>query len=357
MKQEQMKIWERFLKGLLVMTGILFIATGSGYLFRYLGFSEENIIIVYILGVLIIAIITVNRGWSVCYSLLSVLLFNFLFTEPRFTFSSYDYGYPVTFVTVFIAAMIVSNLTIQIRKQGYRAEQMALRTRILLETNQMLQKAKNADEMIEEKCMEMFMPQISADTLKNADLSGTSLGELNQDQLADINNLDWNQLGINIQDILNIIGEIPKEVQIQEIENAALPEFLKNRLLENNNSTIYQELGVKSFPEYAASYIARMILKVVAFLVTFILVWILVRALMAAVDLIGELPILGFFNHLGGAVVGAAAALVIVWLLFLIITLLYNNAIGQSCFEMIEKSSILTFLYDNNILITKLLSF
>ena len=35
-----------------------------------------------------------------------------------------------------------------------------------------------ADEMIEEKCMEMFMPQISADTLKNADLSGTSLGEL-----------------------------------------------------------------------------------------------------------------------------------------------------------------------------------
>ena len=53
-----------------------------------------------------------------------------------------------------------------------------------------------ADEMIEEKCMEMFMPQISADTLKNADLSGTSLGELNQDQLADINNLDWNKLGI-----------------------------------------------------------------------------------------------------------------------------------------------------------------
>ena len=68
---------------------------------------------------------------------------------------------------------------------------------------------------------------------------------------------------------------------------------------------------------------------------------------MAAVDLIGELPILGFFNHLGGAVVGAAAALVIVWLLFLIITLLYNNAIGQSCFEMIEKKQYSDiFLYD-----------
>mgnify|MGYP002246995087 CR=1 FL=1 len=214
-----------------------------------------------------------------------------------------------------------------------------------------------ADEMIEEKCMEMFMPQISADTLKNDRFKRDfTWGIESGFRLADINNLDWNQLGINIQDILNIIGEIPKECRFRRLK-CSIAGVLKNRLLENNNSTIYQELGVKSFPEYAASYIARMILKVVAFLVTFILVWILVRALMAAVDLIGELPILGFFNHLGGAVVGAAAALLIVWLLFLIITLLYNNAIGQSCFEMIEKSSILTFLYDNNILITKLLSF
>ena len=42
MKQEQMKIWERFLKGLLVMTGILFIATGIGYLFRYLGIFRRK---------------------------------------------------------------------------------------------------------------------------------------------------------------------------------------------------------------------------------------------------------------------------------------------------------------------------
>ena len=83
-------------------------------------------------------------------SLLSVLLFNFLFTEPVFTFSAYGSGYPMTFIIVFIAAMIVSNLAIQIRRQGHRAEQMALRTRILLETNQMLQKAKDAEEMMEE---------------------------------------------------------------------------------------------------------------------------------------------------------------------------------------------------------------
>ena len=214
-----------------------------------------------------------------------------------------------------------------------------------------------ADELIEEKCMEVFMPDLSAESLKEKDLSDTPLGALNEDQIADINNLDFSRLGISIQELLNVIGEIPKEVQIQKIEQAELPQFVKDRLLENNNSIIYEELGVKTFPEYAASYISRMILNVVSFLVTFILVWILVKALMAAVDLLGELPVLGFVNHLGGAVIGAGAALLIVWLLFLIITLLYSNQVGQACFEMIEQSSILTFLYDSNVLITKLLSF
>ena len=150
MKFERTGDWKRFLKGFCVMIGILLAATVVCFLFQQLGFSEENMIIVYILGVLIIAIITVNRGWSVLSSLLSVLLFNFLFTEPVFTFSAYGSGYPMTFIIVFIAAMIVSNLAIQIRRQGHRAEQMALRTRILLETNQMLQKAKDAEEMMEE---------------------------------------------------------------------------------------------------------------------------------------------------------------------------------------------------------------
>lgn len=77
MKFERTGDWKRFLKGFCVMIGILLAATVVCFLFQQLGFSEENMIIVYILGVLIIAIITVNRGWSVLSSLLSVLLFNF----------------------------------------------------------------------------------------------------------------------------------------------------------------------------------------------------------------------------------------------------------------------------------------
>lgn len=213
------------------------------------------------------------------------------------------------------------------------------------------------DEMIEEKCMEVFMPEVNVEELKKKDLSATPLSVLDEDQLSDFNNLDWNRLGISIRDVVDVIGDIPKETQIKAIENAILPQFFKNLLLENNNSAIYQELEVRTFPEYVASYISRMLIKLLAFLVTFILVFILVRALMAAVDLIGELPVLGTLNHIGGAVAGGAAALLVVWILFLIMTAAYSTKAGQACFAMIDQSSILTFLYEKDILLTKLIAF
>lgn len=138
------------IKGFLTMAVVMVLATGLGFLFHYLGFREVNIIIVYILGVLIIAVITASRLWSILASLFSVLLFNFLFTVPRFTFWTYGSEYPVTFAIVFLAAVIVSNLTIQLRRQAEQSNRMAQRSKILLETNQILQKATNKDEIIEE---------------------------------------------------------------------------------------------------------------------------------------------------------------------------------------------------------------
>ena len=128
-------------------------------------------------------------------------------------------------------------------------------------------------------------------------------------------------------------------------------------LVENNNSEIYDELGVSKFPNYVAEYISRMVIKILSFLVTFVLTFVIVRALMVAVDIIGELPMLGFLNHCGGGVLGLGVALVIVWLLFLVLTLIYSTDVGKQCFELIEKSPVLMGLYQMNPLLTKLLSF
>ena len=90
-----------------------------------------------------------------------------------------------------------------------------------------LSKYTPVDDYIQEKIVETFMPDISSEQLSQADLSGTPLEELTPEQLADPESLNWDLLGITADDILSVIGEIPKDVQIQEIENSTLPQFLK----------------------------------------------------------------------------------------------------------------------------------
>ena len=57
----------------------LLLATLLGYLFYAVGFTEANIITVYILGVVILSVVTTNRLCSLLASVGSVLIFNFFF--------------------------------------------------------------------------------------------------------------------------------------------------------------------------------------------------------------------------------------------------------------------------------------
>ena len=66
---------------------------------------------------------------------------------------------------------------------------------------------------------------------------------------------------------------------------------------------------------------------------------------------------LGLANHIAGGALGLLLALVIVWIGFLIMTLAYTTEAGSACFEMVEKSSILRFLYETNPLLIRLLKF
>lgn len=127
---------------------ILVLATLVGLVFRRMGFSEANIITVYILSVLVTAIITTQKTYSLISSVISVLTFNFFFTVPRFTFNAYDSGYPVTFLIMFISAFITSSLAVKIKQNARRSAQTAYRTKILLDTNQLLQKAKEKKDII-----------------------------------------------------------------------------------------------------------------------------------------------------------------------------------------------------------------
>lgn len=235
-------------------------------------------------------------------------------------------------------------------------------------------KATPLDDMIKDKVSSVMV------NAAQAKLADSLEGGLSEDDVRDI--LDsagiseetLNQYGVTVEDIANgeidsekleSLGisqkllekageeavseaEIPRDMQQKAISEADLPEVFRNLLTENNNDVIYEELGVNSFAEYVGNFLAKLIVNIAAFLCTFLIVTIILRAVIFALDFVAELPGLGIINHLAGGVLGFAGALIIVWILFIFVTLLYTTAIGKDIFEAIQTEPILQLLYDNN---------
>ncbi len=57
-------------------------------------------------------------------------------------------------------------------------------------------------------------------------------------------------------------AEIPREMQMEAIRNADLPDVFKDLLLVNNNSEIYKQLGVKTFAQYVGSFMAKLFIDI-----------------------------------------------------------------------------------------------
>ncbi|WP_315081593.1 sensor histidine kinase KdpD [uncultured Clostridium sp.] len=129
-------------------TVILSVITVIGLLFYNLGYSEANIINMYILGVLLTSITTTGKSCGILMSVLGVLVFNFLFTYPRFTLQAYDKSsYPITFLVMFISSIISSKLATRVKIEAKQAAEKSYRTEVLLETSQKLQMAKSKEEI------------------------------------------------------------------------------------------------------------------------------------------------------------------------------------------------------------------
>ncbi len=125
-----------------IMLASLLLSSLAGFGFYYAGFSESNIITVYILGVLITAVWTNGHFYGAIESLLSVAAFNFLFIEPRFTFQANNPSYPVTFLIMLFSSIIASSLASRVKTQARLAAQKSYYTELLLGSSQKLQKGR-----------------------------------------------------------------------------------------------------------------------------------------------------------------------------------------------------------------------
>lgn len=146
--QKKQNVLGTEIRNLAMTAGILIGATALSNLFYHLGFTDANIIMVYILGVLLTSVATSHLVYSLVSSVASVFIFNYFFTTPRFTLMAYATGYPVTFLVMFLTAFITGTFAIRYKAQAKLSARTAYRTKLLLETDQLLSKTNSKEEIM-----------------------------------------------------------------------------------------------------------------------------------------------------------------------------------------------------------------
>ena len=140
------------------------------------------------------------------------------------------------------------------------------------------------------------------------------------------------------------------QTQTEIIEGMKLPSFLKDALLENKNPVIYQLLDVEKLQDYIAGYLANTCINILSIILAFLLIYIGVTIILNALHLFSKLPVLSFFNHFMGFLVGGTKGVFFVWLGFAVLTFFQCRMNLEGIFTAMDATFIAKILYENNIL-------
>ena len=135
-------------RNVLITLGLLIAATLVSAALRALGVSEQNAMMVYILSILLVSRTTGGYLYGIGASIVSVLAFNFFFTEPYFTFKAIQNDYPVTFFIMLLISFISSAVTVRIKRQARLSAEREWRTNALYEINKRLLVTRGIENIV-----------------------------------------------------------------------------------------------------------------------------------------------------------------------------------------------------------------
>ena len=143
------------IRDLLLVLVVMAVATFLSYWFYMSRFSNSNIITIYILGVLITSVMTSSRIYGTLAAVLYVLLFNFLFIEPRFTLLVYNSEYMMTYLVTVVAALITGTVAVRMKNIARVSAENAYQAKVLLDTSNQLESTADSAEIISTTCRQL----------------------------------------------------------------------------------------------------------------------------------------------------------------------------------------------------------
>lgn len=158
-----------------------------------------------------------------------------------------------------------------------------------------------------------------------------------------------------VEEAIGVGEPLENPEQLEEV-GIHIPKFVLDKAgkIKDTAGTAVEEIGV--YGKLATTLTDYTIFGIVL-LVLGILFIILYAVLERVLNIISKLPVIHQANALGGGIIGLIDGFLLVWLAFGIITLFSGTPAGLVCNEQIQDSSILTWIYDNNLLLKLVMLF
>jgi two-component system sensor histidine kinase KdpD len=126
--------------------GAVAVASGLAWLMMPF-FQPANLIMTYLLGVVVVAT-RQSRGPSILASVLSVGAFDFFFVPPYLTFAVSDVEYLITFGVMLLVGLVISGLTVRIRRQAEVAREREGQTAALYALSREFASTRGIDALL-----------------------------------------------------------------------------------------------------------------------------------------------------------------------------------------------------------------
>ena len=129
------------------------------------------------------------------------------------------------------------------------------------------------------------------------------------------------------------------------VAGVSLPEQVTSYITDSGNNLldqvgVYDALGKK---------MADWILAGISYFVALLIAGIIVSMIGRSLRIVNRIPVLRGVNRTLGIFAGAFQGLILVWLLFMLLSLFAGTEEGKMCIEQIDQSGILRYLYYNNV--------
>lgn len=136
-----------------------------------------------------------------------------------------------------------------------------------------------------------------------------------------------------------------------------LPGTVLDGILQKADDTADEFLEESGAYEKMAQGLAGFLMSGISFIIALVISWLIVGMLSQAIGIASKIPVIKGVNQLLGFLAGGIYGLILVWIGFYLVALTSAGETGRTIVSYIYQSPLLTYLYENNLVLTLILRY